>query len=295
MSLVQPREESAEEKSSLEDVFLDRLPMLGILETTARRDWEKVRIGLRIQIRRRITNTKSRDEKIMILSFGMAEKLAVSPEALRENFISRLVSCNTVLLIFAQSVHFPSIVKNLLNRHRLPAAISSFSTHLLESRIKAIIGEKIEQRITIHGVAVELQGRGILIIGESGVGKTTAALKCLSQGDAWVADDLVIISGGKNGKLFLSGHRKIKKYFHTSETGITAVDSILEMAQIKKKTELTMILEIVRADGRGKPPRLTETEMMKIRVPFLTVTIPETGYFDKNLLIKYTKKFIEAR
>ena len=286
MSLVPSREATSKKKISLADIFLDRLPVLGILKTTGRGAWKKIHIGSRIRIRRKITGAQRNDQTILILPFRAVVKIGTRPEAEREMFFSRVASGNTVLLILAQGERLPAGVKKQIDDHHLPVAVSHFSEHLLESRVKAILTEKIRNRITLHGVAAVIQGRGVLITGASGIGKTTAALGCMSGGDVWVADDLVMVSRKSNGQLFLSGHRKIKKFISTPETGIIPSEHVLKDGQIKKSARLDVALDVVRANGRGHSVQLGDTKIMGAHLPLINLTIPQTGYLNKNLLRK---------
>jgi len=269
---------------SLADIFLDRLFWLGILETSARSDWRAKDVGSRVVIRRRLTCACHPDGAILVVSPALADKLLALPEDTASEYLSRFMSANTVLLIFARCVGFPSRLKKMLHRHHLPAATSSFAEPLLVSRLKAVIGEKIKYRVAVHGVALELERCGVLITGASGTGKTTAALQSVAEEGAWIADDLVVVSRKKDGNLYLSGHRKIKKYVHCRPSGIMAIENVLDKKRIQDKTRLAAVVNVVRTDKRKSNTSFSEADMMDVSFPFVTITISTTGYLNKNLL-----------
>lgn len=279
---------------TLEDILRDRLPFLGIRHIVEPQGLKKPFSGLPITCSRRIRLAHHQEGAIIILSCGAKEKLLALPDPLSREFFANLIFCKTALLIFAQSTTWPASLKKRLKHHHLPAVISSLHENLLESRIKAILQEKINKRVTVHGVALEIQGRGILITGASGIGKTTAALQVMSEGYAWIADDLTVIKKNQSGQLMISGHRKIKKYFHTGETGIIAVDHVLNAAQIKTRTALSAVIDVIRTDADDVFTQLIEKNILETRLSCLRIGIPRAGYFDKNLLKWATQKLKEV-
>ncbi len=278
---------------TLETIFRDRLPSLGIREILTPQGLKKPLSRPYIKNCRRIVTAHHQEGAIIIVSSVAQEKLMSLTDPLRQKFLANLTS-KTPLLIFAQCNAWRTPLKKLLKRHHLPAAISSLHENLLESRIKAIIQEKIKKCVTVHGVVLEIQGRGILITGASGIGKTTAALQVMSEGYVWIADDRAVIKKNKSGQLIVSGHREIKNYVHTEQMGIVAVDRILNVAQIKAKTALTAVIDVIRTEVDDVFSRVIEKNILETRLPCLQIGIPRTGYLDKNLLRQATQKLKEV-
>ncbi len=295
MSLVPCNKQRSQNKRvTLENIFQDRLPSLGIRKIFSRQDWRKTLISPYPVRCRRIEMLPHREGAMMILSPGAQEKLMTLSDPLRREIFARLIFRRTALLIFAECRTLPAFVINELRRHHLTAVTSSLHENLLESRIKAILHEKINKTVAVHGVALEFQGWGLLIRGASGIGKTTTALAAASDGYTWIADDLAVIKKSPGGKLFISGHKKIRKYFHTGETGIMAVDRILNASQIKSKAELAFVIDVMRTDVEAGCLRRGETEMMDTRLPLMQMNISPTGYFNKNLLKKAVQELNEV-
>lgn len=293
MSLVLCKKSSQNKIVTLESIFRDRLPSLGIREILTSQGLKKPLSNPYIKNCRRIVTAHHQEGAIIILSSRAQEKLMALTDPLRQKFLANL-TFKTPLLIFAQCIAWRTPLKKLLKRHHLPAAISSLHENLLESRIKAIIQEKIKKCVTVHGVALEIQGRGILITGASGIGKTTAALQVMSEDYAWIADDRAVIKKNKSGQLIVSGHREIKNYVHTEQIGIVAVDRILNAAQIKAKTTLTAVIEVIRTEVDDVFFQFIEKDILETKLPCLQIGIPRTGYLDKNLLRQATQKLKEV-
>jgi HPr kinase/phosphorylase len=219
--------------------------------------------------------------------------IAVS-ESARSGFFSNLSLCKTAMLVFSESSALPVLLSNELKRCHLPAAVATLHDHLLESRIKAVLQEKIKNRITVHGVALEVRGGGILITGASGIGKTTVALRAVSKDCLWIADDMAVIKRKQTGGLIISGHPKIKKLFHTPRRGIMPIDSVLKLSQMKNKSRLVGVIELIRSDTPETKLKLIEKKIMETPLPFIRMTIPRAGFFNKNLLEKAILKFNEV-
>jgi len=294
MSLAPHKKSSQNKLVTLEDVFRDRLPSLGIREILAPQALKKTCVMPRIKCCRRLATAHHQEGTIIILSSGAKEKFMALTDPLRLEFIANLILGRTALLIFTQCMILPASLKKLFIRHHIPTAISSLHENILESRMKAIIQEKIKKCVVVHGVALEIQSQGILITGPSGIGKTTAALQVIPKGYVWIADDLAVIKKDQRGRLIISGHRKIKKYLHTGETGIVVVHHILNAAQIKNKTELAAVIDVIRTDADNVSYQFIKKNILEVSLPCLQIGISRTGYLDKNLLIKATQKLKEV-
>lgn len=294
MSLAQCKRRSQNKVINPEQIFRDRLPYLGIQKILQPRLLKKPFRDLYVKRCRRIVIAKRREGAILILSSGVKNRLMAGDDAARAEFFSNLIRCETAMLVFSDSSALPVSLSTELKHYQLPAAAASLNDHLLESRIKAVLQEKIKNRITVHGVALEVRGRGILITGASGIGKTTTALRAVSKDCLWIADDLAVIKKKQTGELIISGHPKIKKLVHTPRRGIMPVDSVLKLPQIKGKTRLAGVIELIRADTGETNWKLIEKKIIETSLPFIRMTIPRTGFFNKNLLEKAILKLNEG-
>lgn len=294
MSPVPCKHSSQKETVTPEKLFSDRLPFLGIQKIVGPRGWKKKVIRPYPKCCRRLVTASRREGAILIFSSGAQEKIMALSGPLRQKYFARLVQNKTALLIFAQSPALPVLLKRQLQSHHLAAAASPLHENLLESRIKSIIREKIHHAITLHGVALELGGRGILITGSSGIGKTTAAMQAIGECCAWIADDVAVIRKNRGGRLIISGHRAIQNYVHTSRTGIVAADRIWHRSQIHHQAELAFVIDVSRSKGDDVFFRLSKKEIMGSRLPLIRVRISRTGYFNKNLLREAIQQFKEV-
>lgn len=294
MSPVPCKHPSQQQAVTPEKLFSDRLPFLGIQKIAEPRGWKKKVVRPYPKCCRRLVTASRREGAILIFSSGAREKIIALSEPLRRQYFARLAQNRTALLIFAQSPALPVFLKRQLQSYHLAATDSTLHESLLESRIKAIIREKIHHCITVHGVVLEFGGRGILITGASGIGKTTAAMQAVGEGYAWIADDVAVIRKNQGGRLIISGHRAIQNYIHTRQTGIMAADRMWHRSKIHHQAQLAFVIDVSPSKRDDVFFRVTESEIMGTRLPLIRVRISRTGYFNKNLLMEAIQQFKEV-
>jgi len=294
MKLAPPKKVSPGGPVTLENIFQNRLAWLEIREVFARRMWKTELVRPHVRRCLRLKAVHHAEASILILSAAAQKELMAAAGTSRRESAARLILPRTALLIFAECPTLPAWVKRGLVLRGLPAAISRLHENVLESRIKALLQEKIKKTITVHGVALAHRGRGVLIRGESGIGKTTAAMGIVGGDNAWIADDRVVIKKDQRGRLFVSGHRAIKKFIHTGPTGIMEVARLWKASQISERAQLALIIEVNRSNAGRRRCRSGETELMETPVTFTQMTICPTGYFDKNLLTTILQNVTEV-
>ncbi len=148
-----------------------------------------------------------------------------------------------------------------------------------------------EARVSLHGVALEANGIGILITGASGIGKTTSAIKAMIPGYFWIADDLAIIDRHREGVLMMTGHRRIQKYLHTNQMGIVEVQQVFPSSRIKNRTKLDLIVHVERTGIDEVRLKRIQQGILDELLPCVVVMIAESGYFNQNLLHQAIKHY----
>ena len=197
---------------------------------------------------------------------------------------------NIVFIVLAKSQNVSELMKTIAEIKSIPIAASIFDEYYLESLLKGYIRERVHKKTSIHGVVIETGGKGILIAGASGIGKTTAALEYVQKEGHWIADDLVVIKKNIQGELIARGHAKIKKYLHYGKEGIIPVEKVLAAGKIKKETKLSAIINVERTDIKGNVFSETKKKILDTALPCLNINISASGYFNENLLEKTARK-----
>lgn len=131
-----------------------------------------------------------------------------------------------------------------------PAFASRHDPFLLHSRLTGLLRELGERRVMVHGVLVRVSGRGLLITGESGIGKTASGLALMHSDHCWVADDAVILEA-RGDALYGRGHERSRDWIAVRGKGILRVEALLGRERLLQETRVDVTVRLTRASGNG--------------------------------------------
>ncbi|MFA5180088.1 MAG: hypothetical protein WC405_02105 [Syntrophales bacterium] len=135
--------------------------------------------------------------------------------------------------------------------------------------------EENEARVNVHGCLVQWEGTGILLTGDSGIGKTTCALEISRRGGGWIADDIAVLSCLSGQILSGQAHEKIRNLVHLREAGIIDVRS-LHSIRIVGETRVDIVIELTKKLEKVQKKGLATNrlrEIMEVEIPFAQVTV----------------------
>ena len=163
--------------------------------------------------------------------------------------------------------------------------LSSESTSYIVSFLITALKNHLAPRITRHGVLVDVYGEGMLLLGDSGIGKSEAAVELLKRGHRLIADDAVEIKKVSDTRLVGTAPDLIRNYIELRGIGVINVAKLFGMASIKEETFINLIINIVPWSDHEIYDRLglenQYVELLGVQVP--TITIPVTP--GRNLAI----------
>jgi len=145
----------------------------------------------------------------------------------------------------------------------------------LESRLIGLIREKTQRQTTISGGLLNLDGVGVVITGESGLGKTSCALELIKRGHRWVADDVVVLE--KKGKAELYGRSFDFKspLLEIKGRGIIRAEEVIEPSSIMSESRIDCMIELVEEEEREKRNKQGNTvrilNIMGFHLPCVTM------------------------
>jgi HPr kinase/phosphorylase len=154
-----------------------------------------------------------------------------------------------------------------------PILQTDLGTSEFSSRIIRILSDIFAPRQSVHGVLVEVYGVGILILGDSGVGKSETALELIKQGHRLVADDVVDIHCVNGNILMGAGANKIiGHHMEIRGLGIINITHLFGVGAIRDRMQIQLVVKLAEWDSRKNYDRLgTEESFME----FLGVSIPK--------------------
>jgi serine kinase of HPr protein (carbohydrate metabolism regulator) len=279
-------------KLYLKEIFQGKIIRLGIKEIipVAGLGKELTAINIRLINRAPFSSLKKNTPTLAIITPQALNQLWIMRKCLCRQMLDNIFKKNIVFIVLSSSLSIPCFLKKHTANNDIPIAASKYDEYYLQSILRELIREKFQETISVPGVILEAKGKGILITGDSGIGKTTAALQSVAKDYYWVADDVAVIKRNKKGELIACGHKKINRYIHTETTGIISVGNLINPDRIKVNTKLAAIIKIEKTRIRDIRITKGEKKILGIRLTCLHINIPSTSFFDENLLKKSLRK-----
>jgi HPr kinase/phosphorylase len=171
---------------------------------------------------------------------------------------------------------FPEMVE-YAEQYEIPLLRYEYGTSQFMSMLIRYLNAELAPRRTRHGVLCEIYGEGILIMGESGVGKSEAAIELVKRGHRLVADDAVEIKKTSDSTLIGSSPEIIRHFVEVRGIGIIDVKEIFGMGAIKDEQSIDMVIHLEAWDKNKQYDRLgmvdEYTNIMGINIPSLTIPV----------------------
>ena len=190
-----------------------------------------------------------------------------------ENLLAKHIPC---IIITRAVAPFPELLE-LAAEYKVPVLRASDSTSHLMSALIAWLKVSLAPRITRHGVLVEVYGEGILLMGESGVGKSETAIELVKRGHRLIADDAVEIKKVSAKALVGSAPELIRHYIELRGIGVVDVRRIFGMGSIKPTEKIDLIINIEPWEEGSHYDRLgledQWTDILDVKIPSLTVPV----------------------
>ncbi len=180
-------------------------------------------------------------------------------------------------LLYARNFPVDPQCLEMARKHSITILRSGEATASLASSIIAYLRSALAPRITRHGVLVEVYGEGLLLVGDSGVGKSETALELLKRGHRLIADDAVEIRKLSNASLVGTAPDLIRNYIELRGIGIINVAKLFGMGAVRTENEINLVVNIVPWNTQEPYDRLgledQFTEILGVQVPVNTIPV----------------------
>lgn len=183
----------------------------------------------------------------------------------RIDILNKLFSFHIPCIVFCRSLEpFPEIME-IAKKYSVPVFGTSDGASELYSEATKWLNSELAERITMHGVLVDVNGVGLLIIGESGIGKSEAALELIKRGHRLVADDAVEIRRISHKVLMGTCPELIKYLIELRGIGILDVHELFGAVSVKSTQNIDIVIKLVAWDQSFNYDRLgIEEEYIEI-------------------------------
>ena len=180
------------------------------------------------------------------------------------------------LLIARGSAPHPEMLE-MAKKYNITILRSAQPTSAIVSSIITYLKSALAPRETRHGVLVEVYGEGILLTGDSGIGKSETAIELLKRGHRLIADDAVEIMKMSTNTLIGAAPELIRNYIELRGIGIINVAKLFGMGAVKTENEINLVVNIVHWNNQEVYDRLgleeQYTEILGVKVPMNTIPV----------------------
>jgi len=193
-------------------------------------------------------------------------------------FVERLFESKPAALIVADGVAPPPALLDAATRTHTPLFTSPLPAPRVIEKLTRYLAKALAESLERHGVFMDVLGVGVLITGESGVGKSELALELISRGHGLVADDVVEISRIAAGTLEGRCPAMLKDFLEVRGLGVLNMRTIFGETAVRRKMKLRLITHLERPQaGKASPAErlpLAEVSEDILGVTIRKVTIP---------------------
>ena len=216
------------------------------------------------------------DKRLQILGRGEMQFLERMTEAERTRVFNKLLSYPFPAMIVARDMEAPSELMQMANKHDRTLLRSAESTVDVTSKLIDYLNRAMAPQIARHGVLMNIYGQGVLILGDSGIGKSETAIELLKRGHRLVADDAVEIRRISNN-LFGTAPEIIRHYIEIRGVGVIDVQQLFGMGAVQFDTEIDLVIQLEQwVDGKFYD-RLglgeEKYEMLGVELPIVTIPV----------------------
>ena len=216
-------------------------------------------------------------ERIQVLGkseLGFLEDLS---EETRTERLSELTAHRPAAIVISRGMEPPSELAGFCARDGVPLLRSGDTTSGFMAALIGYLNVQLASRITNHGVFVEVYGEGVLLVGDSGVGKSETAIELIKRGHRLIADDAVEIRRVSSKSLVGQSPENIRHFIELRGIGIINARRIFGMGAVKLQEKIDMCINLEIWDATKVYDRMgmdsEYTEILGIKVPVMTIPV----------------------
>ncbi len=215
-------------------------------------------------------------ERVQIIGKSELTFLEGLNSKIRSERIEKLCKENTPCFIVARNQAVPDELISIANHRSIPIFRTSMNTTRFASKLTNYLEAQLAPIKSVHGVLIDVYGVGILITGNSGIGKSETALELVKRGHRLVADDVVEIKQTADNELVGTAPDLIRHLLEIRGVGIINVMTLFGAGavRIRKKITLAIKLEMWEKDKSYERLGLDEQTMKIIETDLPLITVP---------------------
>lgn len=219
-----------------------------------------------------------RSERVQIIGRGEQAYLLQTDDGKVSKNLARMLAAQDIpCLILTRSLRTPPILSQACRKFGVPLLRTSLDTASFVGEMYAFLEGYLSPVTRVHGVLVDVYGLGVLIEGDSGIGKSECALELLKRGHILVSDDVVEVQQRRGGALVGNCPEPLKHYIEVRGLGILDVKLLFGVGSILDRARIELVARLEAWGGGGGEDRvgleMRTTKIMDVEVPLIRIPV----------------------
>lgn len=183
-------------------------------------------------------------ERVQIIGYVEYSYIMQMEENTRNTVYERFVSSGIPCIIFTTLTEPSEDMLNIARKYGVPTLVTERTTSGFMAEVIRWLGVELAPSISVHGVLVDVYGEGVLIMGESGIGKSEAALELVRRGHRLVSDDVVVIRKVSDITLVGSAPDLTRHFIELRGIGIIDVKTLYGVEHVKDTQQIDLVIKL---------------------------------------------------
>lgn len=218
-------------------------------------------------------------DRIQVLGLTEMSYIDLQTEEEKLEIFRRICRRSTPAIVVSRGLDVPEELIQAAKEKEVPVLTARSRTTRVIANLTNFLESRLAERLSMHGVFVEIYGVGIMLVGGSGVGKSETALELIHRGHRLIADDRVDLYQIDELTLIGEAPSILRNLLEIRGLGIIDIQTLYGVASVRKTKRLELIVELVKDDGKTQYDRLGsaqetqqifEVQVPKIRIPVKT-------------------------
>lgn len=216
-------------------------------------------------------------DRIQIIGKNEESFISGFPEENQKRAVDEFFSRKPCAVVVTRNLQVQSAYVESAMKYGVPLLRTSETTSQFMAGLIAFLNVQLAPRITRHGVLVEVYGEGILLLGESGVGKSETAIELVKRGHRLIADDAVEIRRVSSKSLVGTAPDNIRHFIELRGIGIINASRIFGVGAVKLTEKIDMIINLEPWDMNKVYDRMglenKTTNILDLEIPSVTIPV----------------------
>lgn len=215
----------------------------------------------------------------------------------RKVIFQRMSEKDTPAMVISRSLPAPDELIAMATAAGIPVLGSDLPTTRLSSVLTEYLHDQLAERRSMHGVLVDVYGLGVLIVGNSGVGKSETALELVKRGHRLIADDRVDVYQKDENTIVGEAPKILKNLMEIRGIGIIDVMNLFGAGAVRTETEISLIVNLENWQKDQNYDRLgsNEAQQLIFDVPIPKITVPVKVGRNLAIIIEVASMNFRAR